>query len=260
MDANENILWFKDEIKKNRERAHETRILLSDHDEQERMVVAAFLRCIGISFSVGELTKLKQDNIVDVEFNNAQFQVMSIVAGRKIGDEWREREEGYCKLYEEICEVEVCGDEDAKEQFYQNIISDPNFGYIEKYQHSKQVSFREISGCISESLKAKSRHYGYDGCSSLDALVYVNIPKCHLYPPEPNIDEHEELVAQGWRSVSMIFGRYGSVLIANGNGNGHGNGNGPDFIRERKGRVLSEWPYPDGLFNLRDDTDHLTRA
>src|ERR1700694_562796 len=76
--------------------AAETRTLLSNAQklERERMVVRAFLRCVGVPFLDGDIQASK-DEPIDVVFGQACFQVMTILGGRKPGQDWREREDRY---------------------------------------------------------------------------------------------------------------------------------------------------------------------
>jgi hypothetical protein len=56
------------------------------------MAVRVFLRCLDIGFAESEILSEERDP-PDVVFRDAQFEVMEVLAGRKRGDEWREREE-----------------------------------------------------------------------------------------------------------------------------------------------------------------------
>jgi hypothetical protein len=77
-------------------RAHaaQTRKLWSNESkpERERMIVRAFLRCVGVLFAEREITSCMHDP-PDVLFRDARFEVMEDLGGRKRGDEWREREQ-----------------------------------------------------------------------------------------------------------------------------------------------------------------------
>ena len=50
----------------------------------------------------------------------------------------------------------------------------------------------------------------------------------------------EDLEAQGWRSVSMVFIPYAVVMTANSTA--------PDFLRKRVGQIANAWPEPEGWF------------
>jgi len=73
--------------------AAEARTLFSNAEKpaRERMVVRALLRCIGVSFSDDDIRTSKEEQI-DVVFGQASFQVMTILGGRKPGQDWRERD------------------------------------------------------------------------------------------------------------------------------------------------------------------------
>jgi hypothetical protein len=47
--------------------------------------------------------------------------------------------------------------------------------------------------------------------------------------------------ASSWRSVSMLFVPFGSVLVARLNA--------PNFLQEKAGLVLNEWPHSEGWFD-----------
>src|SRR5262245_51504817 len=73
-----------------------TRTLFSNpmKPERERMVVRAYLRCLGISFTEDEIASSNHEP-VDVLFGDARFQIRDIVGNRLRGKEWAEREHRY---------------------------------------------------------------------------------------------------------------------------------------------------------------------
>ncbi len=199
--------------------ASETRELLSNpkKPERERMVVRAFLRCVGVQLSDDEI-EASSNEPVDVVFRAAQFQIMEILGGRKRGVVWREREERYMKA-RQISDVE------------------------EPWTSSEQISFGEVSQMIAEGLAKKASHYGVDNCSKLDALINVDLSGRHLWPLESQLeaDVSDELSRQRWRSVSTLLLPYGIVLAATPDA--------PDFLKDNAGAIRNEWPHPDGWFD-----------
>ena len=58
----------------------------SNESSVVQMTVCAFLRCIGIDFSVGEIqSKAEQNHSIDVEFSDANFQTTDLLGARKPG-------------------------------------------------------------------------------------------------------------------------------------------------------------------------------
>jgi Putative endonuclease, protein of unknown function (DUF1780) len=199
--------------------ATESRTLFSNakKPERERMVVRAFLRCTGVPFSDAEIQTSKEEPI-DVLFGAARFQVMGILGGRKPGQDWRDREERY-KAAERISDL------------------------LEPWTPSTPITFGEVAQEIVQSLADKAARYGVSNCSQLDALVYVDLHGRHLWPLEATLEAKtaDELTRHAWRSVSMVFLPYGAVLIAKPAA--------PQWLKDKEGRILREWPGPDGWFD-----------
>ena len=187
--------------------------------ERERAICRAFLRGIGIGFKDNEIkAATREDEPVDAFFFLACFQMREILdSDYKRGDEWRNKAE---HLKSAIC------------------IDDLR----EPYVSPKPMTSSELTPLICDALKEKSIRYGAER-EKLDALVYVNLQNRFLAANQSMADL-EVLKAQGWRSVSMLFVPFASVLYANESA--------PDFLRERAGRILNEWHHPDGWFD-RDE-------
>ena len=206
-------------IVKLQEHAAEARALLSNSQkpQRERMVVRAFLRCLGISFTENEIVASKEEP-VDVLFRSARFQVRDCVGDRKRGLEWIRRQRLY-KAAREMADV------------------------IGPYRPSKPMPLREAAQTVVDSLTVKAAHYGAVNCATLDALIYIDLRNRHLWPLQPSL-ESEMLTAlnqQGWRSVSMLFVPYAAVVSAKADA--------PAFLKEKVGTVLNQWPHPDGWFD-----------
>jgi Putative endonuclease, protein of unknown function (DUF1780) len=216
--ARTDLICGRDNLAALRKHAAETRSLFSNvgRAERERMIVRAYLRCLGIPFTDSEIFASTEEPI-DVRFRTALFQIMEIIDGRKRGQEWAEREQRY-KEAQAISDV------------------------VEPYVGSTAVSFDKTIKMIADSLAEKSQHYGFANCAALDALTYIDLENSHLWPTGPgNVAEiYAELERQGWRSVSMIFLPYGMVLTANASA--------PEFIRSKIGHLSNAWPGPDGWF------------
>ena len=205
---------FIDKLSKH---ADETVALLSNAQkpERERMVVRAFLRCIGIAFSDNEI-QVGECEPIDVRFRCANFQVMVIIGARKPHDTWKKRKILY---------------ENAKN------VSD----VVSPWITPKAISLKEVTKKITNELARKAVKYGATGCASLDALAYVDLPGRFLYPPESDLICFEQLISQGWRSVSMLCLPYGYVLTARDTS--------PEFLSDRSGLILNTWKNCDCLFN-----------
>jgi hypothetical protein len=201
-----------------REHAAETRSLLSNprKSERERMIVRAYLRCLGIPFTNDEIVASIEEPI-DVSFRAARFQIREIVGDRKRGKEWADRAQQYQRARK---------------------VSDVS----EPYTESTAIPFDAAVKMVADGLADKARHYGPANCTALDALVYIDLKNSHIWPTAPrNVAEiAAELDRQGWRSVSMLSLPYGVVLTANTKA--------PDFLRSKLGLLLNAWLGPDGWF------------
>jgi Putative endonuclease, protein of unknown function (DUF1780) len=117
-----------------RTHAAETRTLFSNpmKPERERMVVRAYLRCLGIPFTEDEIAS-SNDEPVDVLFGDARFQIRDIVGDRLRGKEW------------------------AVKQRYQaaqtaSDVTDP-------YTPSVVISLDQAAKMVADALAGKARHY-----------------------------------------------------------------------------------------------------
>ena len=181
--------------------------------ERERMVCAAFLRCLGVEFDALDIMPGTCEP-VDVAFRAAQFQIMEILEpGRQRHGEWKKKLNKY---------------RDA------TTIDD----FIEPYHPSANITIAEVLVRITEGLARKKAKYGR--CSELDALVYVNL-SAHLTKPVM-IDGLDEVQRQGWRSVSFVQVPYSCVLLAEPSA--------PDILRDRVGGLLAKWGSMSGYFVL----------
>jgi hypothetical protein len=200
--------------------AAEARTLFSNSQKpkRERMIVGAFLRCIGVPFS-GDQIQTSTEEPVDVIFRQARFQVMVILGGRKPGKEWREREKRYQT-------------------------AEPLSDFLEPWTSSVPMTFDEVARNVAESLCDKASHYGVINCSKLDALVYLDLSGRHLWPLDAALETEaaDELIRQAWRSVSVVFLPYGVVLTAKADA--------PPWLKEKRMRVLKKWRGPDGWFDV----------
>lgn len=171
-----------------------------EKEERERSICRAFLRTIGVAFEEKELlAPAPSGEPSDVDFRLARFQIREILdEDRKRGDEWKEKLKEYSEKKQ------------AKE-------------LLKPYSPSTSIELQELMPKVVKALleKVKKKNYG-PACSSIDALVYVNLKDQHLatHSSMPNLDE---LKSQGWRSVSLLFPPYGVILYADSMA--------PDFLR-----------------------------
>jgi hypothetical protein len=197
---------------------HDTAEMLSSHRkvERERRAVAAFLRCLGVDFFPEELVTPGSDP-PDVMFRDARFEVMiKLDEGRKMHADWKKKAE-----------------QRDSAQFIEAL--------VESYHPSSPVPFQDIVSLVVAELGEKASHYGWNTCSQLDALLYINPLGKHLYPLS-KAHVPEELHAQGWRSVCFLFAPYSHVLAVTPEA--------PDFLRQHEGRTRQECQNPDVLFDL----------
>jgi len=200
----------RDHLDALRAHAAETRRYLTDalKPERERDVCRAFLRCVGIPFVEQEIIAPSNEP-VDVSFREARFQVRELMdVARRRGDEWKEKQNRW------------------------NRARSLNDALTRWRPKPTPMSFAEILGALTSALEGKARRYG-DQCTTLDALVYVNLTATRVLDPTTPPGDTCALEAQGWRSVSIVFPPYGIVVVSTANS--------PAFLRALIGKVLREW-------------------
>jgi hypothetical protein len=176
--------------------------------DRERCVCAAFLRCLGLSFSTKELVPVPQeDGPPDVIFREACFEVCdSLTEGRKAHDETRKR-------VERLKKAKTLKDLDIELKFRTPIT------YSEAYHY------------VTDELTKKALRYGGATCANLDALVHMRRNVClRLDSPPPSCALFPK---QGWRSVSFVLPPHSHVIYAAGQA--------PAFLREAIGQTLRKW-------------------
>lgn len=62
--------------------------------ERERIIVRAFLRCIGEAFEDGKIIASSEEPI-DARSRSVGFQIMEIVGNKRCGLAWRQRQDRY---------------------------------------------------------------------------------------------------------------------------------------------------------------------
>ena len=172
-----------------RKHATDTRSFLSNKmkPERERSVCRAFLRLIGIVFEEYELIAPTSEP-ADVAFRDARFQVRDLLEpDRRRGDDWKEKE----KKYSEAGSLR------------QSVIP---------YSPATPIELHALIREIEKALAPKAQKYG-SGCADVDALVYVDL-KHKFLGVDSKMPSTDQLEAQGWRSVSLLFLPYAVVLFA----------------------------------------------
>ena len=209
-------------VKRLANEAHDTVDLLSSQrkGELERRVCAAFLRCLRVDFSPEEIATPESDP-PDVVFRGARFEVMTVLdEGRKMQADWKNE----------------ASRRDAAETL-------EDLG--EPYTPSVAMPAGEVVFLVNTELNKKASHYGSKTCSGLDALVYLNLLKSHLYPLS-DVKVPLELRSQGWRSVCFVFPPCSSVVCATPEA--------PNFLRQLHGQVrmcdLQQWQIWDRMFDI----------
>lgn len=204
-------------IAKLRAHAADTRTFLSNtqKEQRERAVCRAFLRAIGLRFADSEIVA-PCDEPADVCFRDARFQIRDHLAGRRRGDEWKQRQTRWNKARR---------------------MSDT----LEPTTWPAPMRRGELVNTVAAALEAKSKKYGVGGCSKTDALVYADITGTRFLMPRSVAHNVTRLDQQGWRSVSVLFPPYGIVLLARDSA--------PAFLRKMVGKSRRAWRKPDGLFD-----------
>ena len=184
--------------------------------DRERSVCAALLRCLGIEFLPKQI-QANDNDPPDVFFKSACLEVIELYDQRRRRlDEYRDR---------------------LKELEKAKSLSDT----MVPFNQSLPISYQELYDKIVEALDAKSQKYGKNLCSTLDALVYVGLPNRFL-DIHSEVQMHEELINQGWRSVSFVEPPFGHVAFCKESG--------PAFLKTISGKTKQDWKDPYGFFDL----------
>lgn len=183
--------------------------------ERERSVCAAFLRCLGIDFSVNDIIAQKDDP-PDVIFGPAKFEI------RELYEEGRRRQDEYRDRLDELKQANSMDDT------------------LIPIKWPTPISYKQIFSGIQRALTSKAKRYGENLCSSLDALVYISLPQRFL-------DINSELskfdkMAHGWRSVSFVIPLHSHVVYCKETA--------PGFLSELSGKTQMKWEDPDTFFDL----------
>ncbi len=196
----------------------ETLSLLSNREKtrRERMTCAAFLRGLGISFSLDDIKSVKNEP-PDVIFGEACFEVRELLDhGRRRGDEYKERHETL---------INSTSIEDT----------------LLPRKSIKSISYAELINLIIFALSKKASSYEKTVLSNLDAFVYVNL-NSKLLDPATNIPNLDALIAQGWRSVSFVFVPYSHIIFTQDTA--------PDFLKRYTELTRNEWGNPSTFFDI----------
>jgi len=206
-------------LQKLRNHARDTRTFLSNKmkSERERAVCRAFLRTIGISFEESEIIAPSTEP-ADVSFRTARFQIRDLLEpDRKRGDDWKKREQKYLSA-KSLDDVMV------------------PFSLPIPLGFDRLVPELEI-GLSAKAQKYKRTHK--DGCTEIDALVYVDLEDRFL-AVNSIMPDLEGLKSQGWRSVSLLFSPFGVVLCTSPTA--------PEFLKAIPSGPRMEWKKIDTLF------------
>ncbi len=204
--------WKRELLEHNRETVH----LLSNDGKRnrERAVCAAFLRCLGVPFSVSEIASVAQEP-PDVTFRDARFEVCDALSPER-----RPHGEAKARL-EDI-------DAATTEEDLLVAVTPP-----------KPVDYSLVYARVNDALSRKASRYGSRGCAHLNALVYVRLAGVFLdtrsCPPSS-----AEVGKHGWRSVSFLMPPYGHVIYATESA--------PAFLRTLVTQTRREWQDGDTLF------------
>jgi hypothetical protein len=186
--------------------------------ERERCVCAAFLRCLGVDFSVAELVAVPESQSPpDVTFREACFEVCDVLdAGRRPHDEAQAR-------------VEHLEQAKTIEDVLVPVRRRVPLTYVEVFHH------------VTEALAKKAARYGIAVCATLDALVYVRLQNMFL-DGGSSLPSCAALTKQGWRSVSFVMPPYSHVI--------HAGEGAPAFLGAFVRQTRQEWHEPDTFFAL----------
>ena len=209
----------KEYIEKLVAHAEESLRMLSNKgkSERERMVCAAFLRCLGVSFSSPELIAVENDP-PDVKYQQAEFEVLELLdKNRRRGDEFKERY-GTLKNAKSLDDTLLA------------------------FRSPTPITFQGLFTQLIDALLEKSERYGKEICASLDALILCNLRNRFL-DPNSKYPSIESLKKQGWRSVSFVFPPYSHVIFAKDTS--------PKVLRSNAGKTRMKWKNLDSFFAYR---------
>jgi Putative endonuclease, protein of unknown function (DUF1780) len=184
--------------------------------EREQAVCRAFLRFLGIPFTESELG-VRTDDPPDVCFRAARFEILEVLD--KDRPRHQELKEFLKTLSGMKCDCELWQD-------------------LPDYQPLSVAQMVQLVESKSK-LSPKARKYGPSLCSSLDALVYVNLRRTSLRP-NGTLEAVSAIACQGWRSVSVVFAPFSYVC--------HAAPEAPDFLRCYVGQLRQKWKWPDTAF------------
>lgn len=183
---------------------------------RERCVCAALLRCLGITFSPDQI-RTNTNDPPDLVFRSACFEVIELY------DKTRKRLDEYRARLKELQNARCMTDT------------------LVPFHPPKPISYQELLDEIIRALDIKSQKYGKPLCSTLDALVYIGLPHRFL-DVTSTIPNFEELISQGWRSVSFLIPPFSHVAFCKSDG--------PEFLALISGQTKREWKDSDGFFDL----------
>ena len=186
--------------------------------ERERCVCAAFLRCVGVAFSVEALVAVaEKQSPPDVKFGEARFEICEVLnRDRKRHREAQTRVESL-KQAKTIDDVLV------------------------SVRTGTPLSYTEVFTLVTEALAKKAVRYGAKVCAELDALIYMSLRNRFL-APNTSLPGYAALCAQGWRSVAFVIPPFSHVIYAAESS--------PAFLRDFSGQTRQEWDDPDTFFTL----------
>ena len=182
----------------------ETILLMGNQEWCEKTVVLEFLNRLTINYSENELEYVPQKyQPPDVKFRDANFEVTSLLIKRKPDQEAKQR---LLKL--------------KQARYLKDTFIPINW--------PQKITFTEIIKLVFLELEKKKNEYpSIKGKNILDILIdfmeqrFPHIESDFLIP--------NDIISQGWRSVSVVISSYAIVLYANSSA--------PIFLNENE-RVL----------------------
>ncbi|BCB26998.1 hypothetical protein SKTS_18840 [Sulfurimicrobium lacus] len=171
--------------------------------ERELWVAKEFLTNLGLEFQYSELIHVKDDP-PDVRFREAEFEIKEIL------DPGRRRHAEYKASLETA-----------------NAATTPS--ELLEPATPKDITYGEIYVLIEEQVKKLCFKYGPSERAKMDLLFYVNLEDVYGYVATP-LPSPACLRPLGFRSVSLVMGRFSGVLIASETA--------PEFLRNGGARIV----------------------
>ena len=171
--------------------------------ERERWVVNEFLGNLGVEFVESEI-QCVADEPPDIRFRSASFEVKEIL------NKGRRRHTAYKAA------LEVANSASSPRDLLEPITP-------------RDITYTEVCNLVEAEVIRFAKKYAPETRNNLDLLFYVNLEDVFGYvaTPLPPLSQWE---VYGFRSVSLVMGRFAGILMAAQTA--------PDFLKNNGQRII----------------------